>query len=126
MHMTSEEDSLVLDTGLFQELHESLGNELEIVAGIYGRFVGNAAGSIEVSRRQTGAERAATLHALKGSASMIGAPRLAALAGELQDSLLNASANDAENALAEVASELAAFQAALQNHLDSLGYRPPS
>jgi HPt (histidine-containing phosphotransfer) domain-containing protein len=123
--MTSQEDSLVLDTGLFQELRESLGNELDIVAGIYRRFVGNAAGSIETSRRQTGAERAATLHALKGSAAMVGAPRIAALAGELQDTLIDAPQDTADTALAEVENELAAFRSALDDHLDSLGYRVP-
>jgi HPt (histidine-containing phosphotransfer) domain-containing protein len=121
--LQSEEASPVLDAGLFQEVRESLGNELHVVAGIYTRFLGNAARSLEESRRQTGATRAATLHTLKGSAAMVGAARIANVAGRLQDSLLHAPADVAETALRELDGELALFRDALGVHLQSLGYQ---
>jgi HPt (histidine-containing phosphotransfer) domain-containing protein len=122
--LESEEASPVLDAGLFQELRESLGNELHVVAGIYTRFLGNAGRSLEEARRQTGATRAATLHTLKGSAAMVGATRIASVAGRLQESLLGAPAEVAEAALREIESELALFRDALGVHLESLGYCP--
>src|SRR5688500_12166871 len=121
--LESEEASPVLDVGLFQELRESLGNELDVVAGIYTRFLGNAARSLEQSRRQTGAARAATLHTLKGSAAMVGATRLSSVAGRLQESLLEVAADVAEAALRELDGELALFRDALGVHLESLGYQ---
>lgn len=119
----SEEASPVLDAGLFQELRESLGNELPVVAGIYTRFLGNAGRSLEEARRQAGATRAATLHTLKGSAAMVGAARIASVAGKLQESLVDAPAEVAETALRELDGELALFRDALGVHLKSLGYQ---
>jgi HPt (histidine-containing phosphotransfer) domain-containing protein len=121
--LESEEASPVLDAGLFQELRESLGSELHVVAGIYTRFLGNAARSLEESRRQAGATRAATLHTLKGSAAMVGATRIARVAGRLQESLLGAPAEVAEAAFRELEGELALFRDALGLHLESLGYQ---
>lgn len=120
--LESEEASPVLDAGLFQELRESLGDELHVVAGIYTRFLGNSAKSIEESRRQTGAVRAATLHTLKGSAAMVGATRIAGVAGRLQETLLHAPAEVAEAALLELESELTRFRHALAAHLKFLGH----
>ena len=111
-----------LDVELFRELRESLGNELEVVAGIYRRFVGNAATSIEVSRHQSGKERASTLHTLKGSAAMVGATRIAALSSDLQESLVDSPIEVAEVALRELEAELTMFRQALAIHLESLGY----
>ncbi len=111
-----------LDTELFQELRESLGNELEVVAGIYRRFLDNAVSSVAVSRLQSGAERASTLHTLKGSAAMVGATRIADLSSHLQDSLLDSPGAVAEAALHELEGEITRFRAALASHLESLGY----
>jgi HPt (histidine-containing phosphotransfer) domain-containing protein len=116
-----EESALVLDVELFQELRESLGNRLEVVAGIYRRFLGNAASSLEESRRQTGTARAATLHTLKGSAAMVGANRIALVAARLQEALLNEPNEIAEAAICELEGELTMFRLALTAHLDSLG-----
>lgn len=126
MNLPLENDDVspVLDAGLFQEVRESFGNELHVVAGIYTRFLGNAARSLEESRRQSGAARAATLHTLKGSAAMVGATRIANVAGHLQDSLVHAPADVAEAALRELDGELELFRDALGVHLESLGYRP--
>jgi len=111
-----------LDTELFQELRESLGNELDVVAGIYGRFMNNAANSIAASRGQSGAARASTLHTLKGSAAMVGATGIAALSGHLEESLLESPVEVAEAALRELEGELTRFRAAVATHLRSLGY----
>jgi HPt (histidine-containing phosphotransfer) domain-containing protein len=115
--------SHVLDFELFQELRESLGNELEIVAGLYRRFLTHTAKTLDELRDQPSATRAATLHALKGSAAMVGANRIAAIAEQLQESpaheaiALQGSAIDAlEGALAE-------FRLALSAHFESLGHR---
>jgi HPt (histidine-containing phosphotransfer) domain-containing protein len=118
----NEVPARALDTELFQELRESLGNELDVVAGIYRRFMANAASSVEVSLRQSGAERASTLHTLKGSAAMVGATRVAALSGQLQESLLESPDDAAAAALRELEAELMRFRAALALHLESLGH----
>ncbi len=44
--------SHVLDFELFQELRESLGNELEIVAGLYRRFLTHTAKTLAELREQ--------------------------------------------------------------------------
>lgn len=117
----NEAPAQALDSELFQELRESLGNELHVVAGIYRRFMDNAASSIETSRRQSGAERASTLHTLKGSAAMVGATRIAAVAAHLEASLLDSPAERAEAGLRELEAELVRFRAAVTAHLQSLG-----
>lgn len=118
----NEASGRALDAELFQELRESLGNELDIVAGIYQRFMANAANSVEASLRQSGAERASTLHTLKGSAAMVGATRVAALSARLQESLLESPSEEAEAAIRELEGELTLFRAAVATHLESLGY----
>ena len=118
----NEAPARALDTELFEELHESLGNELDIVAGLYRRFMDNAASSVAASLRQSGAERASTLHTLKGSAAMVGAIRIAHLSAHLQESLLEAHSEEAEIAIRELDGEISRFRAALDSHLKSLGY----
>lgn len=113
----------VLDVELFRELHESLGSDLAVVAGIYRRFIDNADRSVEASRGQAGAERASTLHTLKGSAAMVGARRIAALAAHLQESLPGAAAEAVDLGLRELAAAVAAFRPAVAAHLESLGYQ---
>lgn|GEM_PF-2400082 len=119
------EDGLVLDTELFQELRESLGCELDAVLRIYRRFLANAAGSLDEARRQTGAARAATLHTLKGSAAMVGANRIASVAGRLQEGLVDSPDAIAQAAIGELEGELTTFRLTLTAHLDSLGYPLP-
>jgi HPt (histidine-containing phosphotransfer) domain-containing protein len=114
-----ETPECVLDIELFQELRESLGNEPAVIAGIYRRFLGNASGSLEQLRCQTGAAWTTTLHALKGSAAMVGANRIAAVAARLQD----APAPDkvGHDAVRELEGELTMFRIELTAHLDCLG-----
>ncbi len=111
----------VLDFELFQELWESLGNDLGIVASLYKRFLGNTAATL-VELRQSGAARPGTLHALKGSASMVGANRIAAVANDLQELLLHAPRALADAELDSLDAELTLFRVAITDHLQSLGH----
>ncbi len=114
----------VLDVELFQELRESLGDELGIVIGLYRRFLSTTAGTLAELRKQTAQNmveaRARSLHALKGSASMVGANRIAAVAAELQDSILHAPAAIADSGIDALEGELTLFRVALDQHLASL------
>jgi HPt (histidine-containing phosphotransfer) domain-containing protein len=113
-----DEPALVLDVDLFQELRESLGNRPDVVASIYRRFLGTTASTLEELRRQTSATRATMLHALKGSAAMVGANRIAAVATRLQEAALHSSEEVAEAGVRELEGELTAFRLALTAHLD--------
>jgi HPt (histidine-containing phosphotransfer) domain-containing protein len=114
----------VLDFELFQDLLESLGNELGIVAGLYRRFLDNTAATLAELRRQKAETWSKTLHALKGSAGMVGANRIAAVAAELQDSLLHAPREMGKAELDVLESELALFRVTVIDHLESLGHSP--
>jgi HPt (histidine-containing phosphotransfer) domain-containing protein len=114
---------LVLDIELFQELRESLGNELEVVARLYERFLGSAANGLEELRRHAGTQRTATLHTLKGSAAMVGANRIAVVAARLQEALAHEPDEVVEAGINELEGELARFRLALTHHLSLLGYQ---
>jgi HPt (histidine-containing phosphotransfer) domain-containing protein len=113
-----DEHALVLDIDLLQELRESLGNQPEVVAGIYRRFLGSTTNTLDELRFQRSDTRVTTLHALKGSAAMVGANRIAAVAGRLQEALLHSPDAGAEAAVSELEGELTAFRLALLAHLD--------
>lgn len=124
MQSNGQQTIRVLDVELFQELLESLGNELGIVVGLYRRFLTNTAATLAELRRQTAGNmieaRSKTLHALKGSASMVGANRIAAIAAELQESILRAPPAIAESGIDALESELTLFRVALDEHLAAL------
>ena len=122
IRLPGEESRPALDIELFQELLESLGNELEAVARIYSRFIDSATSKVEMSLGQSATERATTLHALKGSAAMVGAARIAALSERLQENLVGLPGEAAEAAIREIEAELTTFRHALATHLESLGY----
>src|SRR5687767_2492947 len=84
-NLESSDDPLddVLDTKVFNDLRHRMVPDT--LATLYRRFLSNAAETIASLRNQETAARPQTLHALKGSAAMLGAQRLAALAGCLQD-----------------------------------------
>ena len=107
----------VLDVGVFQELHESL-SQAEAVAAIYRKFIENAAVFIGELRDQNAAERSETLHTLKGSASMMGASRMAGLAASLQSQDLSVQVEAATERLAE---ELESFRAVVSGKLVEIG-----
>lgn len=111
--------SEVLDGSAFQELLESLGAPAA-VAAIYRKFLSNATQFIRELAAQDAAARAETLHTLKGSAAMLGAIRMAALAAQLE-SHLHGSAVQVERAARDLESELARFRSAVAARLVAAG-----
>lgn len=109
-----------LDAAVFEELRDTLRGQLDVVAGIYGKFLDNAVGYIGALRGQASDARALTLHTLKGSAAMVGANRIAALAVRLQE---GSTAQAIDAAIPQLEDELATFRRVLAARFDSLGYR---
>jgi HPt (histidine-containing phosphotransfer) domain-containing protein len=112
----SESSPNVLDVVVFRELVESL--QTESAAAVYRKFVANAAGFIGELCAQDGAARIETLHTLKGSASMMGATRMAELAAQLQ---AQGRSVQVEAATRQLSSELEHFRAAVSSRLRELG-----
>jgi HPt (histidine-containing phosphotransfer) domain-containing protein len=113
-----EHEVPVLDIGVFRELHATLGSNTDRVSNVYAKFLDSAAKRIDELRHQPIAASLKTLHALKGSAGMVGASRLAALAERLQE-----ATSDKETlvvAIDDIESELATFHGVLRAQLDSV------
>lgn len=115
--LAKEPDVPVLDISVFNELHATLGANTERVHNVYAKFLDSAVKRIDDLRQQPIAASLKTLHTLKGSAGMVGASRLAALAAHLHETTadreaLTSAANDIE-------CELAKFSGALRAQLDS-------
>lgn len=120
LHMSHFTDAPeVLDASLFQELLESLVAPAA-VAAVYRQFLENAATFIRELATQDSAARIETLHTLKGSAAMLGANRISALAAQLQ-SQLHGSIVQVEQAAHELDEELAKFRAAAAECLLTAG-----
>jgi HPt (histidine-containing phosphotransfer) domain-containing protein len=118
-----ESQEHVLDRHVFEELLATLGNDTDRVKKVYRKFTDSASARLDEVRQQTAVESAATFHALKGSASMVGANRLAALAAKLQE-LAPGLDNETKVAmLGELEVELAAFRDVLGALLDSIAAR---
>ena len=126
-------DVAVLDMEVFRELHATLGSDVERVRGVYAKFLESTAARIDELRHQPVAASLKTLHALKGSAGMVGASRLEILAARLQDAAteqhgapgaVESGAIEAgvieAGAINDVESELAAFRGVLESELDSV------
>jgi HPt (histidine-containing phosphotransfer) domain-containing protein len=109
----------VLDASTFQDLLESLVAPAA-VATVYRKFLDNAAAFIRELASQDTAARIETMHTLKGSAAMLGANRLAALAARMQ-SQLHGSSIQIEQATRELEEELAKFRAAASQCLFAAG-----
>ena len=109
----------VLDRHVFEELVATLGNDTERAGNVYRKFVESAIARLEEVRHQSVTDSAATFHALKGSASMVGANRLAALAAKLQDDAPGLDNETKVPALEELEAELANFRAALRVLMDA-------
>jgi HPt (histidine-containing phosphotransfer) domain-containing protein len=104
---------------MFQDLLESLV-EPAAVAAVYRKFLDNAADFIRELAGQDEAERVETMHTLKGSAAMLGANRISALAAQLQADL-PASLVQVDQATRELADELELFRTAITEHLLAAG-----
>jgi HPt (histidine-containing phosphotransfer) domain-containing protein len=116
-HSTDAQEPL--DATVFQDLLESLV-EPAAVAAVYRKFLGNAATFIRELAGQDAAGRVETLHTLKGSAAMLGANRMSALAAQLQAEL-HGSLVQVEQAARQLEQELAAFRTAATERLLAAG-----
>ncbi|MBM0104684.1 Hpt domain-containing protein [Steroidobacter sp. S1-65] len=111
-----EPSAKVLDVDVLQDLLGSLGQPVA-VAAIYSKFIANAAGFIRELSVLDAAARVETLHTLKGSAAMVGAERLAALAARLEPQ----SPVQVEQAIQALEIELKQFRAMVVAQFDALG-----
>ena len=114
-----EPTAKVLDVDVLHDLLTSL-SQPAAVAAIYSKFVANASGFIRELRTQDAAARVETLHTLKGSAAMVGAERLAALAGRLEPQ----SSVQVEEAIRDLEVELTQFRSVVAARLEALGSPP--
>ena len=111
-------DVAVLDVGVLNELHATLGSDIDRVRGVYEKFLDSAAKRIDELRHQSVSSNLTTLHALKGSAGMVGASRLALLAERLHDA--TAEKQTFSGSIESMRTELATFHGVLEAQLDSL------
>jgi HPt (histidine-containing phosphotransfer) domain-containing protein len=109
----------VLDASVFQDLLESLGAPAA-VAVVYRKFLDNAATFIRELASQDIPARIETMHTLKGSAAMLGARRMSALAAQLQTDL-HGSLVQVETAARDLEDELAKFRVAAAHCLHGAG-----
>lgn len=109
----------VLDASVFQDLLESLGAPAA-VAAVYRKFLSNAATFIRELASQDIPARVETMHTLKGSAAMLGAHRMSALAAQLQTEL-HGSLVQVEKAARDLEDELARFRVAAAHCLHGAG-----
>ncbi len=110
----------MLDRHVFEELVATLGNDTARLRRVYHKFVDSTLARLEELRNQSVIESAATFHALKGSASMVGANRLAALAAEFQEAAPGLDNETKVSAVIELESQLALFRSALGPLLEGL------
>lgn len=103
----------VLDRRVFDEMLATLANDKERVRNVYRKFIDSAITRLEEVRHQSVTDSAATFHALKGSASMVGANRIATLAAKYQDAAAGLDNETKVSAIGQLESELATFQQAL-------------
>jgi HPt (histidine-containing phosphotransfer) domain-containing protein len=106
----------VFDVAVFQELVETL--QTEATAAVYRKFIENADGFIGDLYEQNTDARIETFHTLKGSAAMMGASRMSALAAHLQ---AQGSAVQIETAIWQLREELEKFRAEAASRLLVLG-----
>lgn len=116
---TSEADVPVLDLGVFNELYATLGRSAERVRNVYVKFQDSAAQRLEELRQQPVAATAKTLHALKGSAGMVGANRLAALAARLHEATVETGTVPL-SAIDRIDAALTEFRETLRSQLERL------
>jgi len=113
---TSEMPVAALDVSVLEEFRGTFGEQSDKVAQLYANFLMHAAHYIEVLRSPQQDARVSTLHTLKGSAALMGAVRIAALATSLHDAALKDPAQPSEPAIRQLQDELAMFRHALARH----------
>lgn len=107
----------VLDRHVLEELIATLGNDTGRVRNVYRKFLDSVNARLEELRHQSVIESAATLHALKGSASMVGAKRLAALAAKFQEAAPTLDDETKVSVVRELEAALALFRDVLSEVL---------
>lgn len=112
-HKLSELPGTALDSAVLEELRSTFGDNSEVVSKLYANFLAHATGYLKSLRDQTGEDRTTTLHTLKGSAAMMGAVRLAALAANLHEASARNPEQLSEAAIRQLEDELAMFRHAL-------------
>lgn len=110
----------LLDRHVFEELIATLGNDTGRVRNVYRKFLDSVNARLEELRHQSVIESAATLHALKGSASMVGANRLAAVAAMFQEAAPTPDDETKVSVVREIEAELALFRDVLREVLPSI------
>jgi len=129
--MLSRQDDVSLqgfDPQVFDDLLATLGNDVGRVRNVYRKFLDSTSGRLDEIRRQLAtvgagadnAEIAASFHALKGSAWMVGAPRLAAAAGRFQEAAPALNSETLATAVDELEAEFATFRRELGTYLEGL------
>lgn len=107
---------VALDSSVLEELRGTFAGQTDVVANLYANFLAHATRYINVLHDQASDARATTLHTLKGSASMMGAVRVAALAARLHEQALRNPEQPSEPAIRQLEDELAMFRHALAVH----------
>jgi HPt (histidine-containing phosphotransfer) domain-containing protein len=114
----------VLDTGVFDELWESLKWRMPSMRKIYESFVSVATETLSMFReRQPGLEPSDTsrrLHSLLGSAGLVGARQVEYLAAWLSDAVKARRTDDIERALDHLRRAMDRFQQELDRRFNVL------
>jgi signal transduction histidine kinase/CheY-like chemotaxis protein len=116
----AERTEPVLDMEVFDELWESLQWRTKPLEGIYEAVVNNVRGAIHLlSQPQPAASQQLlrSLHTVRGSASMVGAKRLARIAAMLEHSARNQQLNSETIETASLAHELRELETAVTRKL---------
>ena len=114
----------VFDPQVYEDLLAALGNDVSRVNNLYRKFIEGTATRLDEIRRQSATENAASFHALKGSASMVGAVRLAAAASRFQDTAPGMNGETQAAAIEALEMELATFRVALTARLEGFPPHP--
>lgn len=112
-----ESQQQVFDRHVFEELLAALGNDTTRVRNVYRKFLDSTNARLEEVGQQSATESAATFHALQGSASMVGANRLARLAAHFQHAAPGLDNETKVSAVGALQSELALFRTELESVL---------
>jgi HPt (histidine-containing phosphotransfer) domain-containing protein len=110
-----------LDAEVFYELHDGVCQQLTTLALLYDTFLNNAARLIAaLQTAESSTLREKTLHALKGSAAMMGAARVARLAADLQQACATMRDDTLQHWIEQIAVELDETRRAVDARLASL------
>jgi HPt (histidine-containing phosphotransfer) domain-containing protein len=125
--MLSQQKNLSIpafDLQVYEDLLAALGNDVSRVNNLFRKFIEGTATRLDEIRRQSATEYAASFHALKGSASMVGAGRLAAAASKFQDTAPGMNGETLAAAIEELETELEAFRVQWNARLGGLPPHP--